>query len=93
MRVEPVKSFEDSSIKKLGFKIVYNDKATEAFIRSDLINIPEKDGEMLIAIDSGLRSARAGKGSEPALSRTVHIPGVENYFKISAVHQRGVICR
>lgn len=87
MRVEPVKNFDGSNVKKLGFKIIYNEKATEAYIRSDLLTIPEKEGEILVNIANGLRSARAGKPHDASLASSVKVPGVESYFKIRDLKQ------
>lgn len=85
LRVDPIKSFTDSSVKSLGFKVLYKDDGSEAYIRSDTIAIPERDGEALVTLEDGVLSAKGGKPSEEKVTRSVQVPGVENYFKISSV--------
>lgn len=85
MRVEPVKTFDDSSVKNLGFKVLYNEKTSEAYIRSEVIPVPKRDGEVLLTIAEGVKSARGGNGNSGAITRTVQVPGVENYFKVTSI--------
>ena len=85
MRVEPVKSFNSADAKSYGFKVVYDKTGGLAFIHSDPFSIPDKPGEMMLAIEKGTRSARGGPGASERLERTVVIPGVEDYFRIDRV--------
>ena len=85
MRVEPVKNFDSSDAKSFGFKVTYDAFAGKAFIHSDSFGIPNDEGEMLISIAAGVRSSKGGPGTEFPLERTVNIPGVESYFRITGV--------
>ena len=40
---------------------------------------------MLLTIDKGAHSARGGSGTREKIERTVHIPGIESYFRITSV--------
>jgi len=84
-RVEPIKDFESPEVKSFGFKVTYDEQASKAYIHSEVVGIPEHDGEMLISLDKGVKSARAGAGSERKVERTVHVPGIENYFRINSI--------
>ncbi len=85
MRVEPVKSFDDPEAKPFGFKVTYDDFAGRAFVQSDSFAIPSDEGEMLLTIDPGVRSARGGPPGGEKLKRTVHVPGIESYFRITSI--------
>jgi alpha-2-macroglobulin len=85
MRIEPVKSFDSSEAKAFGFKISYDEFGGKAFIHSDPFPIPSNEGEMLLTIDKGTHSARGGPGTREKIERTVHIPGIESYFRITGV--------
>ena len=85
MRIEPVKNFDSSDAKSFGFKVTYDAFAGKAFIHSDSFGIPNDEGEMLISIAAGVRSSKGGPGTEFPLERTVNIPGVESYFRITGV--------
>ena len=88
IRIEPVKSFEDKSIREVPFHVNYNKLGNVAYLRSDPIEIPENDGEVLAQLPKGLHSARGGTGSESEIKYTVRVPGIDNYFKVTAVaHQ------
>jgi uncharacterized protein YfaS (alpha-2-macroglobulin family) len=90
MRVEPVKNFDSSNAKSLGFKVTYNATGGKAFIHSDPFGIPNDEGEMLLSIAKGVRSTRGGPGTEETLERTVNIPGIESYFRIESVNANEV---
>jgi len=85
MRVEPVKRFDDANAKPLGFKVSYDELAGRAFVHSDPFAIPSDEGEMLFTVAKGARSARGGPATAEKLERTVPIPGIESYFRITEV--------
>src|SRR5262249_7056991 len=85
MRVEPVKSFDSPESKPFGFKVSYDEFGGRAFIHSDPFTIPNDEGEMLLTIDKGVRSARGGPATHDKIERTVHIPGIESYFRITGI--------
>ena len=85
MRIEPVKSFDSPDAKPFGFKVSYDEFGGKAFIHSDSFPIPSDEGEMLLTIDKGTHSSRGGPGTREKTERTVHIPGIESYFRITGV--------
>lgn len=86
MRVNPVKNFNDSRVKQLGFQVNYSENSAKAYIRSTSISIPDEDGEVLVTMSKGTRAARGGTPSDIDLNRTTQIPGVDNYFRIDSVN-------
>ncbi len=85
MRIEPVKSFDSPAAKAFGFKVAYDELGGKAFIHSDSFPIPSDEAEMLLIIDKGAHAARGGPGTREKIERTVHIPGIESYFRITSV--------
>jgi hypothetical protein len=85
MRVEPVKSFDSPDAKPFGFKVSYDEGGGAAYVHSDSFAIPSDEAEMLVTIADGTRSARGGPGAAEKLERTVHVPGIESYFRITVV--------
>ena len=85
MRVEPVKNFDSVDAKSFGFKVTYDAVGGRAFIHSDSFGIPNDEGEMLLTIAKGVRSSRGGPGTDEPLERTVNIPGIESYFRITDI--------
>jgi len=84
MRIEPIKSFDEHGVKKVPFKVNYNQLGTVAYLRSDPITIPPKDGEVLATLEAGVHSANGGAPSANKVQYTVRVPGIENYFKITS---------
>ena len=85
MRIEPVKNFDSRDVKAFGFKVSYDEFGGKAFIHSEPFAIPNDEGEMLLTIDKGARSSRGGPGAPEKIEHTVHIPGIESYFRITGV--------
>ncbi len=90
MRVEPVKSFDDSEATRVGFKVSYDDLASKAYIHSDPIAVPPDNGAMLITVGADTHSSRGGPGLIKAIERTVSVPGIDTYFRISGVSATAV---
>ena len=90
MRVEPVKSFDDSEATRVGFKVSYDDLGGKAYVHSDPIAIPADNGAMLITVGSDTHSSRGGSGLAQKLERTVSVPGIDTYFRISGVSATAV---
>ena len=64
--------------------ITFDKNKLSAYIHSDPVAIPEKDSAMLLKIDSGIRAARGGPSTRAKQEREIAIPGVFNFFRISA---------
>lgn len=82
LRVEPTANFDERDVKTFGFTVSYDDVGGKAYVHSAPVAIPERDGEMLFAVAAGARSARGGPGIKSDVERSVHIPGIENYFRV-----------
>jgi alpha-2-macroglobulin len=85
MRVEPKKTFTEADARALGLRIEFDEFAGQAFIHSEVLTIPDADGEVLVELLPGARAARGGPATDTTLSRTVHVPGSENYFRVLTV--------
>lgn len=85
MRVEPVKSFEDPEVKNLGFKVSYNDTGLEAYVHSEQIDIPDNTGEVLFTLAKGIPTQSGDFYSKIELKKTIRIPGIEDYFRITEI--------
>lgn len=84
MVVDPVDDFADARATSFGFKVSYDDAGGKAYIHSDVVAIPDRDGKMQLAIAPGVVSSRGGPGTGDTLTDTVTIPGIERYFQIEA---------
>lgn len=91
MRIEPDKSFDDSEAKVLDFTADFSEKGDKAFIHSSTIGIPKRDGEVQLK-GTDIASSRGGPPISSQVTKTVYIPGVENYFKITDA-QASVVTR
>ena len=81
-RVDPVTSFDDASVRKLAFRTSYDERGGKAFIRSERIALPDRQGEVRLELASGVRAARGGPGTAEPLRRTARVPSVETYFRL-----------
>src|SRR6185503_17664959 len=50
--------FRDSSVKDFAFKVTYDATGAIAYVTSDLVPLPEREGEMRIEVDRGVSAAR-----------------------------------
>lgn len=66
------------------FSIVYDKLKLNAYIHSDKLTVPLKEGRLHVSIDKGLQSARGGNRTEAELSTDVTVPSL-NSLKISDV--------
>ena len=66
------------------YSVVYDKNKLNAFIHSDKLDVPPKEGRLSIDIDSGLQAARGGNKTEQPLHSSVIVPGL-NSLKISSI--------
>jgi uncharacterized protein YfaS (alpha-2-macroglobulin family) len=85
MRVDPVKDFRDASVKLFGFKLAYDEVGATAYLTSDVVPLPDREGEMQIALDPGVVSTRGGPGTSAPIVFSVGVPSVATYFRVASV--------
>lgn len=66
------------------YTITYDKFHGEAYIQSAPVTIPLKDTHMQLTINEGMRAAAGGNPLKGKMERTVWIPGVYNFFRISS---------
>lgn len=66
------------------YSVVYDKNRLNAFIHSDKLDVPPKEGRLAIDIDSGLQAARGGNKTEEPLHSSVIVPGL-NSLKINSI--------
>lgn len=66
------------------YTITYDKFHGKAYIHSAPVTIPLKDTHMELTINEGVRAAAGGNSLKGKLERTVWIPGVYNFFRISS---------
>ncbi|HEX2583802.1 MAG TPA: MG2 domain-containing protein, partial [Steroidobacteraceae bacterium] len=66
------------------YSVVYDKIKLNAFIHSDKLDVPPKEGRLAIDVDSGVQSARGGNKTDRVLHSSVIVPGL-NSLKISDV--------
>jgi len=79
---EEEKAERKKDLKSYDFSVSYDKFYGEAYIHSDPITIPEKDGFMRLIIDKGVQSSRGGPSTEIEITGQVRVPGMYNYFNI-----------
>jgi len=85
MRIEPIASFDDASVTRPAFRVSYDEADGKAYIHSERLALPEREGEVRLALAPGIRAARGGPGTSEAALRTTRVPSVESYFRIQRV--------
>lgn len=84
-----IKEKNDQEYKNtLGFKVLFNERGNEAYVRSESLKIPKRESSVRILLKRGVLSFTAGTGTEQEYETTVNIPSVDNYFKIQQVEER-----
>lgn len=78
IRLRMYNRIADDQEQKLGdvpYTVQYDKLRLNAYIHSETLTIPPKQGRLSIEIDSGLRAARESNGSSEPLQASVTIPG------------------
>jgi alpha-2-macroglobulin len=66
------------------FHIVYDKLKLNAFIHTDRLAVPPKEGRLHISIDKGLQAAQGGNRTDAELASDVTVPGL-NSLKVSDI--------
>jgi len=67
------------------FTVVYDKHKLNAFIHSEQLTVPAKEGRAQVEIDSGLRAAGGGNKTEQPLSASVVVPGLYS-LRVNELH-------
>lgn len=68
--------------KSYGFHVSYDKWRGRAFVHSDPIEVPQKDGLFVVEVGTGVRAERGGSGTEAKLDGRVVVPGRYNFLKV-----------
>lgn len=71
--------------KKYAAHIDFDKSGLNAFLSSDPISLPEKDGEMQVTVDSGVRSSRGGDSTPEPTEILVKVPSILSFLRIQQV--------
>jgi alpha-2-macroglobulin len=85
LRVDPAKDFRDASVQSFGFKVAYDEVGGTAYVTSDVVTLPEREGEMRVEVDDGVAATRGGPGTDVELAQSVRVPSVATYFRLDSV--------
>jgi len=85
LRVDPAKDFRDPSVKSFGFQVSYDAVGATAYVTSDVVPLPDREGEMRVSLDAGVQAARGGPGTTEALELGVLVPSVATYFRVESI--------
>lgn len=77
---------QEEDLGDVAFRIRYDDKKLEAYVTSEQLRVPAKEGRLHFQIEPGVRAARGGNASAAALTSDVKVPGINslalNQFKL-----------
>lgn len=66
----------DRSATPLKYSVTYDQYKLRAWIHSQPLDLPRDDGAVMLTLDSGVRSARGGNGTDAELKTSVRVPGL-----------------
>ena len=66
----------DRSATPLKYSVTYDQYKLRAWIHSQPLDLPRDDGAVALTLDSGVRSARGGNGTDAELKASVRVPGL-----------------
>ena len=69
---------KEEDLGDVAYRVTYDDKKLEAYIASEQLKVPAKEGRLAFKIDEGLRAARGGNTSSAALTSEVKVPGINS---------------
>lgn len=64
------------------FTVTYDAFKGEAYLQSDVVEIPPKNSYMLVKVDDGLHAERGGPKTRKEITARVWIPGMFNFFRV-----------
>lgn len=69
---------KEEDLGEVAYRITYDDKKLEAYVASEQLKVPAKEGRLEFKIDEGVRSARGGNTSPEKLKSEVKVPGINS---------------
>ncbi|MGH8516004.1 MAG: MG2 domain-containing protein, partial [Panacagrimonas sp.] len=69
---------KEEDLGEVAYRVTYDDKKLEAYIASEQLKVPAKEGRLEFKIDEGLRAARGGNTSPAAMKSEVKVPGINS---------------
>jgi len=88
MTMRPSGSTMDGMARKYEYTVDFDKNQREAYIHSVPIQLPREPNYMALKIDTGVKSAIGGKGSEEELEKQVLIPSIFSFLKITEAATR-----
>jgi len=83
-------SNKEEPARDLAATVTYDKLKGKAFVHSESIPIPQKDAAVAVTLLPGARSARGGPPFAGKLTRSVRVPGIASFFRVSEIDTRVV---
>lgn len=68
----------EADLGAVAHRVSYDKLKLEAYISSEQMKVPAKEGRLTFRIDDGLRAARGGNETDDALTAEVKVPGLDS---------------
>ncbi|WP_162144239.1 alpha-2-macroglobulin family protein [Methylocaldum szegediense] len=92
LRLEPAKSFSDRRVRAVPYELVYDEKNPRlVYLKTVPMPVPEEPGEVKITLEKGLLSSLGGEPQRLSVERTLPIPSIRDYFKVTELESQNVI--
>lgn len=69
---------KEADLGAVAYKITYDKLKLEAYVASEQLKVPAKEGRLAFVIEDGLRSARGGNPTAEPLKSDVKVPGIDS---------------
>lgn len=69
---------KEADLGAVAFTLSYDQLKLEAYIASESLKVPAKEGRLAFVIDDGLQAARGGSGTTEPLKSEVKVPGIDS---------------
>lgn len=69
---------QETDLGSVAFKLSYDKLKLEAYIASEQLKVPAKEGRLAFVIEDGLQAARGGKATTEPLKSEVKVPGIDS---------------
>ncbi len=66
------------------FTVSWDEFHGEAYVHSDILQVPPEERSLEVRLDAGLTAARGGPGVKAELKGFVAVPGIYSYFRIGS---------
>lgn len=92
LRLEPAKSFSDRRVRALAYELVYDEKNPRlVYLKTVPMPVPEEPGEVKITLEKGLLSSLGGEPQRAPVERTLPIPSIRDYLKVTELQSQNLI--